>query len=107
MAEEHISKMTFMCPSFIGLFKWVVMTFFLKNAGATYQRAMSLIFHDLLIVNMEVYIDDIVTKSFTHTSHLVDLCLAFERVCHYVLKMNPLKCALSVLAGKFLVITIH
>jgi hypothetical protein len=48
MAEEDISKMAFRCPGFIGLFEWVVMTFGLKNAGATYQRAMNLIFHDLL-----------------------------------------------------------
>jgi hypothetical protein len=31
-----MSKMTFRCPGFIGLFEWVVMTFDLKNAGATY-----------------------------------------------------------------------
>jgi hypothetical protein len=36
MAEEDASKTTFICPHFIGLFKWVVMTFGLKNAGATY-----------------------------------------------------------------------
>jgi hypothetical protein len=48
MAEEDISKMAFRCPGFIGLFEWVVMTFGLKNAGATYQRTMNLIFHDLL-----------------------------------------------------------
>jgi hypothetical protein len=30
------------------LFEWVVMTFGLKNAGATYQRAINLIFHELL-----------------------------------------------------------
>jgi hypothetical protein len=48
MAEEDMPKMTFRCPSFIGLFEWVVMTFGLKNVGATYQRAMNLIFHDLL-----------------------------------------------------------
>jgi predicted alpha/beta-fold hydrolase len=35
------------------------MTFGLKNAGATYQRAMNIIFHDLIGVIMEVYIDDI------------------------------------------------
>ena len=60
MAEEDISKTAFRCPGFVGLFEWVVMTFGLKNTGATYQRAMNLIFHDLLGVILEVYIDDIV-----------------------------------------------
>jgi hypothetical protein len=30
MADEDISKMAFICPGFVGLFKWVVMTFGLK-----------------------------------------------------------------------------
>ena len=41
MAEEDTSKMAFRCPGFIGLFEWVVITFGLKNAGATYQSAMN------------------------------------------------------------------
>ena len=48
MAEEDISKTAFRCPGALGLFEWVVMTFGLKNAGATYQRAMNYIFHDLI-----------------------------------------------------------
>jgi hypothetical protein len=36
MAEEDASKMALICPGFIGLFEWVVMTFGLKNAGAIY-----------------------------------------------------------------------
>ena len=36
MAEEDITKIAFRCPSAIGLFEWVVMTFGLKKAGATY-----------------------------------------------------------------------
>jgi hypothetical protein len=63
MTEEDASKMASICTSFIGLFEWVVMTFGLKNAGATYQRAMNLIFHELLGNTMEVYIDNIVVKS--------------------------------------------
>ena len=88
MAKEDISKTAFICPGFIGLFEWVVMTFGLKNVGATYQRAMNLIFHDLLGIIVEVYIDDIVVKSAGIESHLADSRLAFERMRRYKLKMN-------------------
>jgi hypothetical protein len=52
MVKEDVSKTTFRYLGFVGLFEWVIMTFGLKNAGATYQRAMNLIFHDLLRVLM-------------------------------------------------------
>jgi hypothetical protein len=107
MAKEDISKTTFICPGFVGLFEWVVMIFGLKNVGATYQRAMNLIFYDLIGMIMEVYIDDIMIKSAAHKSHLADLHLAFERTRHYGLKMNSLKCAFRVSAGKFLGFIIH
>jgi hypothetical protein len=35
------------------------------------------------------------------------LHLAFEKMCQYGLKMNPLKCAFGVSAGKFLGFIIH
>jgi hypothetical protein len=35
MAKEDMSKTVFHCPRFISLFEWVVMTFGLKNTGAT------------------------------------------------------------------------
>ena len=41
---------------------------------------MNLIFHDLLGVILEVYIDDIVVKSDAFESHLADLRLAFDRM---------------------------
>ena len=44
MAKEDIAKTAFRCPGAIGLFEWVVMTFGLKKASATYQRAMIYIF---------------------------------------------------------------
>jgi hypothetical protein len=107
MAEEDASKTTFICPGFIGLFEWVVMTFGLKNAGATYQRTINLIFHELLGNTVKVYIDDIVVKSAEFSSHLADLCKAFDKMCRYGLKMNPRKCAFGVSAGKFLGFIIH
>jgi hypothetical protein len=107
MIEEDMSKMTFHCPGFIGLFEWVVMTFGLKNAGTTYQRAMKLIFHDLLGIILEVYINDVIVKSDSIDSHLADLRLALERMRRYGLKMNILKCVFGVSAGKFLGFIIH
>jgi hypothetical protein len=80
MDKEGMYKTAFRCPGFVGLFEWVVMTFDLKNGRATYQRAMNLVFHDLLGIIVEVYIDDIVVKSAGLDSHLADLHLAFERM---------------------------
>jgi hypothetical protein len=63
MAPEDIHKTTFRVPGAMGLFEYVVMTFGLKNAGATYQRAMNYIYHDLIDILVEIYIDDVVLKS--------------------------------------------
>jgi hypothetical protein len=78
------------------------MTFGLKNVGATYQRAMNLIFHDLLGIILEVYIDGVVVKSDSMDGHLAVLRLTLRRMRRYGLKMNPLKCVFGVSAGKFL-----
>jgi hypothetical protein len=107
MAEKDISKTAVHCLRSVGLFEWVVMTFGLKNARATYQRAMNLIFHDLLGVLMEVYIDDLVIKSADFDEHLADLRVVFERMEKYNLKMNPLKCAFGVTPGMFLGFVVH
>jgi hypothetical protein len=107
MAEEDIHKTAFRCPGAIGLFEWVVMTFGLKSAGATYQRAMNYIYHDLIGWLVEVYIDDVVVKSKEIKDHIVDLRKVFERTRKYGLKMNPTKCAFGVSAGQFLGFLVH
>jgi hypothetical protein len=58
-------------------------------------------------VILEVYIDDIVIKSVDFYGHLADLRVAFERRRKYNLKMNPLKCAFGVTAGRFLGFVVH
>jgi hypothetical protein len=107
MAKEDIAKVAIRCSGFIGLFEWIVMTFSLKNAGATYQRTINLIFHDLLGIITEAYIDDVVIKSAGLDGHMVDLRLSFERMRNYGLKMNPLKCAFCVSAKRFLGFIVH
>jgi hypothetical protein len=63
MAPEDIHKTAFRVLGVVGLFEYVVMTFGLKNVGATYQRAMNYIYYDLIGKLVEIYIDDIVVKS--------------------------------------------
>ena len=77
------------------------MPFGLKNAGATYQRAMNSIFYDMIEKWMEVYIDDVVVKS-TFDEHLDFLKKSFKRMRSHQLKMNPLKCVFGVFVGNFL-----
>jgi hypothetical protein len=62
----------------VGLFEYVVMTFGLKNADTTYQRAMNYIYHDLISKLVEIYIDNIVVKSTSTGGHLGDLRHVFE-----------------------------
>ena len=85
-----------------GIYCYKVMLFGLKNAGATYQRAMQRIFDDILHKNVETYVDDLVVKSKKRIEHIQDLHQVFDRLRRYQLKMNPLKCAFGVTSGKFL-----
>jgi hypothetical protein len=98
MAIEDIAKTTFRCPGVIGLFECVVMTFGLKNAGATYQRGLNYIFHKLIGRIVEIYIDDVVVKSRGYKEHLPDLQETLECTRKHSLKMNPNKCAFGVSA---------
>jgi len=107
MAIEDIHKTAFRCPGALGLYEWVVMTFGLKNAGATYQRAMNFIFHKLIGKIVEIYIDDVVVKSKGYKEHLEDLRATLECARKYGLKMNTNKCALGVSAGQFLGFMVH
>jgi hypothetical protein len=107
MAPKDINKTAFRIPAAVGLFKFVVMTFGLKNAGATYQGAMNYIFHDLIGKIVEIYIDDVVVKSASVEGHLEDLRQVLERTRRFGLRMNPKKCAFGVSAGQFLVFLVH
>ena len=93
MAVEDRAKTTFRCPGAIGLYEWVVMTFGLKNAGATYQRALNYIFHKLIDRVVEIYVDDVIVKSKGYKEHLVDLWETLECTRKHGLKMNPNKCS--------------
>ena len=81
--------------------------FGLKNASATYQRAMNYIFHKLIGRIVEIYIDDVVVKSKGYREHLADLWETLECIMKHGLKMNPNKCAFGVSAREFLGFMVH
>jgi len=95
--EKHTS---FRTP--LGVYCYTVMSFGLKNAGATYQRVMSTIFRDHLRKTAECYVNDIAVKSRGKNHHLRDLRTMFDIMRAYRLKMNPTKSFLGVSSGKFL-----
>ena len=74
------------------------MPFGLKNARATFQWAMTLIFHNLKTI-IEVYLDDLAAHSRLRVRHLYHLRLVFERCRHYQVRLNPHKCIFCVTVG--------
>ncbi|KAL0411290.1 UNVERIFIED_CONTAM: Enzymatic polyprotein [Sesamum latifolium] len=76
MAPTDEELTAFRTPKRIYCYK--VMSFKLKNAGATYQRDMQRIFNDILHKNVECYVDDLVVKSKKQEDHLYDLRKVFE-----------------------------
>ena len=84
------------------IYCYTVMPFGLKNAGATYQRMMNRVFEGIISSVMEVYIDDMITKSMKREKHPADLAVVFSKIRAHNMRLNPEKCTFSVPAGAFL-----
>lgn len=95
--QEHISFVTDK-----GLYCCSVMMFELKNAGATYQRLVNIMFTEQIRVNMEVYVDDMLIKTKYQKDHVKDLSKCFTILRKYNMKLNRQKCLFRVSSRKFL-----
>ncbi|XP_019192761.1 PREDICTED: uncharacterized protein LOC109187068 [Ipomoea nil] len=100
MAHEDESMTAFVTPD--GLYWYKVMSFGLRNARATYQCMVNLLFEKLLGHTMEAYIDDMLVKSHDRVDHARDLRQCFQIMRTYQLRLNPNKCTFVVQTGKFL-----
>ena len=78
------------------------MSFGLKNAGATYQRAATTFFYEMMHQDVEVYVDNMIVKSWDRPDHLTALERFFERIKQFKLRLNPKKCTFGVTFGKLL-----
>ena len=87
MHPPDAEKTTFITPHM--LYCYNVMPFGLKNAGATYQILVTMIFRPLMGKTMEAYIDNMLVKSKEcpdHTKHLQEI---FELLGTNGMKLNP------------------
>ena len=78
MAPEDMEKTYFI--TVWGTCCYRVMPFGLKNVGATYQRAATTLFPDMMHRDVEVYVDDMIVKSRDRADHLAALQRFFERI---------------------------
>ena len=74
MAPEYMEKTTFVTQW--GTFCYKVMPFGLKNVGVTYQRTIIALFHDMIHHEIEVYVDDMISRSQTEE----EVFLSFEKL---------------------------
>jgi hypothetical protein len=78
------------------------MSFGLKNAGATYQRAIQTCLGEQIGNNMEAYVDDVVIKIKNPDMLIEDLKQTFEKLNKWKWKLNSNKCVFGVPSGQLL-----
>lgn len=83
-------------------YDYISMPFGLKNSSSTYQRLIDLMFSHQIRENLEVYVDDMIIKTFEECSHTVDLEDILQFVKKYNIRLNIAKFSFGVQAGKFI-----
>jgi hypothetical protein len=100
LAKEDEEKTAFITP--FGAFYYTSMLFGLKNAGATYQRAIQTCLANHWGKRVEAYVDDVVIKTKNSENFIEDLQLVFNSLRCYRWKLTLEKCVFGVLEGKLL-----
>jgi hypothetical protein len=79
--EEDQEKTAFITP--FGAYYYTTMSFGLKNADATYQRAIQACFKRQLNKNVEAYVDDVVVKTRNSDTLIANLEETFASLQEY------------------------
>ena len=81
-----------------GIYYYIVMSFRLNNADATYQRMATTLLHDIIHKEIKVYVDDMMVNSVTREGHFAALDKFLARAEKYNLRLNPKKCIFGVIS---------
>jgi hypothetical protein len=98
--RDDEDKTTFITPH--GIYCYKVMTFGLKNAGATYQKAIQKCLKSQIGKNVEAYVDDVVVKTTVEDKLIAELTETFANLREFQWKLNPTKCVFGVPSGLLL-----
>lgn len=90
MDPAHREKTAFSTDK--GHFEFTRMPFGLKNAPATFQRAMNNILCDYIGKICYVYLDDIIIVGYNLENHMDNLKTVLKRLCEFNLKIQLDKC---------------
>ena len=90
LEEADKSKTAFWCP--LGFFEFNRMPQGITNAPATFQRLMEKCVGDLNLMDVMVYLDDLLIFSKTLGEHERKLMEVLDRLQEFGLKLNPAKC---------------
>lgn len=92
MGKDSIEKTAFRVPW--GLYEFNRLPQGLCNSPSTFQRVMELIFADLNLEQLVIYLDDILVYSATFEEHVKRLGEVFNRLIQNGLKLKGEKCQL-------------
>eukprot|EP00253_Pinus_taeda_P020905 PITA_20905 len=98
--EDDRDKKTFTTPW--GTFHYAKMPFGLKNARATFQRAMDMAFANEKDVFLVVYLDYLTVFSNSDEEHLYHLKIVFQKCRKYGISLNLKKSLFTMDEGKLL-----
>jgi hypothetical protein len=74
-------KTAFITPH--SIYYYTAMTFGLKNARATYQKAIQKCLESQIAKNIEAYVDDMVVKATNEDNLITDHAQTFANLRHY------------------------
>jgi hypothetical protein len=94
MNPDDEDKTTFIMPN--GIYYYKFMTFGLKNAGETYQKAIQKYLTSQIRKNVEAYVNDVVVKTTEEDQLITDFTKTFTNLREYQWKLNPTKCVFGV-----------
>ena len=92
--DEASKQYTAFTVGNLGFFECNRMPFRLCNALATFQCFIQNCIGELNFIYCLIYLDDLIVFSWTAEEHLHHLCVVFDHLREYNLKLKPSKCSL-------------